>query len=76
MPLLSRIALGGALGLVIVAASSEALADCYVDSVAGNDIAIECVGRLNGTSEFVWWMFVTRDTPSILLDKILCRNVL
>jgi hypothetical protein len=39
MPLLSRIALGGALGLVMVAASSDALADCYVDSVGGNDSA-------------------------------------
>jgi hypothetical protein len=33
----SRIALGSALVLAVLAASSEALADCYVDSEGGND---------------------------------------
>jgi hypothetical protein len=34
---LSRITLGGALALGVVAVSSEALADCYVDSQGGDD---------------------------------------
>lgn len=33
----SRLALGGAATLAVLGATSEALADCYVDSVAGND---------------------------------------